>query len=146
MDGNRNPNPSLEGEVRAIQAALSQAGLSPRDIDYINPHGTGSAIGDTTELQAIRQCGLDHAYLNATKSIVGHGLSAAGCVELIAVLLQMKQGQLHPTRNLDNPFEPSYNWVRDQAVPHTIENALNLSMGFGGVNSAVCLQNIPSLA
>jgi len=140
MDGNRNPDPSLEGEVGAITAALQRAGLSAKDIDYVNPHGTGSTMGDITELEAIRRCGLDHAHLNATKSVIGHGLSAAGAVELIAILLQMQEGWLHPSRNLEQPIEPGLNWVRDQAVPHRIENALNLSMGFGGVNTAVCLR------
>ncbi len=140
MDANRNPNPSIGGEVAAIKAALERAGLSSMDIDYINPHGTGSTIGDVTELESIRQCGLGHAYLNATKSIIGHGLSAAGVVEMIAILLQMKEGRLHPTRNLENPIDSSFKWVGRQAVSHTIENALNLSMGFGGVNTAVCIQ------
>lgn len=140
LDANRNPNPSIEGEVAAIRTALERAGLSPKDIDYINPHGTGSTIGDITELESIHRCGLGHAYLNATKSIVGHGLSAAGAVEMIAVLLQMQESRLHPTRNLENPIEPSFKWVGRQAVPHTIDNALNLSMGFGGINTAVCLQ------
>lgn len=140
MDAHRNPNPSVEGEMRAIKGALACAGLSPQDIDYINPHGTGSPIGDTTELESIRECRLGHAWLNATKSVIGHGLTAAGCVELIAVLLQMKEGRLHPTRNLDNPMETAMKWVGKEAVPHTIDNALNLSMGFGGVNTAVCLQ------
>jgi malonyl-ACP decarboxylase len=143
MDGNRNPNPSVEGETAAIRAALARAGLGAAAIDYINPHGTGSTIGDITELDSIRQCGLDHAWLNATKSITGHGLSAAGSVELIAVLLQMQDGRLHPTRNLENPFDASFRWVRGEPVPHRIENALNLSMGFGGVNTAVCLQRWP---
>jgi malonyl-ACP decarboxylase len=142
MDANRNPNPSTEGEVAAIKAALLRAGLSPKNVDYINPHGTSSVIGDITELDSLRQCGLGNAWLNATKSITGHGLSAAGAVELIAVLLQMEKGQLHPTRNLENPIEPSFRWVGDEAVSHTIENALNLSMGFGGVNTVVCLQRV----
>lgn len=140
MDGNRNPNPSLEGEANVIQRALNHAQLSAKAIDYINPHGTGSPIGDEIELQAIHRCDLTHAYLNATKSIIGHGLSAAGAVELIATLLQMRTAQLHPTRNLDDPLEPSYHWVADQLISHEIKHALNLSMGFGGVNSAVCLQ------
>ena len=140
MDRNRNPNPSLEGEVRVIKKALEQAKLSAKEIDYINPHGTGSLIGDETELQALQHCDLSHVYLNATKSITGHGLSSAGTVEVIATLLQMQEGRLHPTRNLENPIEPSYNWVQRQSVPHAIERALNLSMGFGGVNSAICLQ------
>lgn len=140
MDANRNPNPSVEGEIAAIRAALARAGLGPNDIDYVNPHGTGSPIGDVTELETLRRCELGHAWLNASKSIIGHGLSAAGAVELIAVLLQMKHGRLHPTRNLDNPIETSFKWVGPEGQAHTIRNALNLSMGFGGVNTAVCVQ------
>lgn len=142
MDGNRNPNPALAGEVGVIQKALQQAKLSAQDIDYINPHGTGSIIGDETELQAIRDCELTHAFLNATKSVTGHGLTAAGTVEIIATLLQMRAGRLHPTMNLDTPIEPAYHWVRSQAISHTIKRALNLSIGFGGINSAVCLERV----
>lgn len=141
VDANRNPNPSHEGEVRVVQETLKQAKLSAQEIDYINPHGTGSVIGDEIELRAIRDCQLSHAYINATKSITGHGLSAAGTVEVIATLLQMKESRLHPTRNLEDPIEPSYNWVRGQSIQHTIKHALNLSMGFGGINTAICLQN-----
>jgi malonyl-ACP decarboxylase len=140
MDGNRNPNPSLEGEMQAIQNALDASGRTPAQIDYINPHGTGSIVGDETELKALRACGLSGAYINATKSLTGHGLSAAGAVEVIATLLQMRAGQLHPTRNLENPIDPELNWVKDKAVDHSIENALTLSMGFGGINTALCWQ------
>ena len=140
MDGNRNPDPSLKGEVRAIQTALQRAGCAPREIDYVNPHGTGSLIGDETELQAIVACQLSNASLNATKSITGHGLSAAGAVEVIATLLQMRAGRLHPTRNLDHPIDPSLNWVRQESVARRIDTALTLSMGFGGINTALCLR------
>ena len=139
-DANRNPNPSVEGEVRVMEKALRQAELSPNDIDYINPHGTGSVIGDEIELQAIRQSKMAGAYINTTKSIIGHGLSAAGAVELVATALQMREEALHASRNLQKPLSDSYNWVRHQAVSHSIKHALNLSMGFGGINSAVCLQ------
>lgn len=140
MDGNRNPNPSLEGEVSVIEKTLLRAELEAQEIDYINPHGTGSTIGDQTELQALHQCGLRHAYINTTKSIIGHGLSAAGTMEVVATLLQMEAGRLHPSRNLDTPIEPSYNWVLKESIPHDIKNAITLSMGFGGVNTALCLQ------
>ncbi len=140
MDGNRNPNPSFDGEVNVIQKTLNQAKLTAKDIDYINPHGTGSIIGDEPEIKAIRHCELTHARLNATKSITGHGVSSAGTVEVIATLLQMQERQLHPTRNLENPLEPAFNWVLHQSESHVIEHALNLSMGFGGINSAICLQ------
>jgi malonyl-ACP decarboxylase len=140
MDGNRNPEPSLEGETRAIQSALSAALAPPAQIDYVNPHGTGSIVGDETELKALRACGLADAYLNATKALIGHGLSAAGTVEVIATLLQMQAGQLHPTRNLENPIDPTLNWIRKESIGHQIENALTLSMGFGGINTALCWQ------
>jgi len=138
MDGNRNPEPSFEGETRAIRSALGAALLPPAQIDYVNPHGTGSIVGDETELKALRACGLADAYLNATKSLIGHGLSAAGTVEVIATLLQAQAGQLHPTRNLENPIDPTLNWVRSKSIDHPIENALTLSMGFGGINTALC--------
>lgn len=141
MDGNRNPNPSREGERRVIQQALDQANLSSEAIDYVNPHGTGSHIGDLTELQALRDCQLTHAYINATKSITGHGLSAAGVVELIATLLQMEAGQLHPTRNLQEPLDGSFRWVGQEKTTVPITHSLNLSFGFGGINTAVCLKN-----
>jgi malonyl-ACP decarboxylase len=141
MDGNRNPDPSLEGETQTIRNALGASGLSPADIDYVNPHGTGSVAGDETELKALRACGLTHAYLNATKSTIGHGLSAAGVVEVIATLLQMKAGRLHPTCNLENPVDPGFQWVTDKSIDHAIENALTLSIGFGGINTAICWQS-----
>lgn len=140
VDGNRNPNPSLEGETRVIGEALRQAGVPASAIGYVNPHGTGSKIGDEIELEALRRCGLDHVHLNATKSITGHGLTAAGTVEVVATVLQMKESRIHPTRNLEEPIEPSYNWVRHAPVSQTIDYALSLSMGFGGINTAICLQ------
>ena len=142
MDKNRNPNPSFEGEVRVIELALAQAGIEPSEIDYINPHGTGSTIGDEIELEAISHCGLSHAHINATKSIAGHGLTSAGAIEVIATLLQMKAGQLHPSRNLFNPMSNDYNWVQHQAKTHQIKHAVTMSMGFGGVSSALCLSAV----
>jgi malonyl-ACP decarboxylase len=138
MDANRNPNPSLDGETQAIRYALDASQCPPSQIDYINPHGTGSIVGDETELKALHACGLMNAYLNATKSLIGHGLSAAGTVEVIATLLQMRAGQLHPTRNLENPIDPTLNWVKNKSIDHAIESALTLSMGFGGINTALC--------
>ena len=142
MDGNRNPDPSLQGETHAIQSALDASGWPAPRIDYVNPHGTGSIAGDEAELKALHACGLTDAFLNATKSLIGHGLSAAGTVEVIATLLQMQAGRLHPTRNLENPIDPTLNWVRDKVVDHQIENALTLSMGFGGINTALCWQRV----
>lgn len=139
--GNRDTAPSSEGEVRAINDCLSQAKMVASDIDYINPHGTGSPTGDAIELTALNASGLSHAHINTTKSITGHGLTSAGAVEVIATLLQMQKGQLHPSLNLNNPIDPTFNWTRDQPVVHKIRNAINLSYGFGGINSAICLSS-----
>lgn len=142
MDGNRYPSPSYEGEVNVISRALKMANLEGKQIDYVNPHGSGSIIGDKIELQALRNCGLTRAHINATKSITGHGLSAAGAVEVIATILQMKMGQLHPTRNLVKPIDMSFNWVQKKSIQHRIQKALNLSIGFGGINTALCLERL----
>jgi malonyl-ACP decarboxylase len=139
-DGNRGPEPSLSGEVRAIRLALQRAGLDPNQVDYVNAHGTGSPLGDDTELTAYREIGLAHAKINATKSIVGHGLSAAGAVELAAVFLQMREGRLHATRNLDTPIDPTFQWVPGGGQQFTIQNALKVSFGFGGIDAAVVVR------
>lgn len=136
--GNRGPDPSPAGELRAIAAALQDAGLAAQQIDYVNTHGTGTPLGDDTEAAALSAAGLGHAHLNATKSLVGHGLSAAGAVEMAAVLLQMQQGRLHPTAQLANPVQPELNWVlAGQPRVHRIRHALKLSFGFGGIDTAI---------
>jgi malonyl-ACP decarboxylase len=140
MDAHRNPDPSADGETAAINGALAAAGLRAGDIDYVNPHGTGSPLGDVVELESLRRTGLDHAWINATKPLTGHGLTAAGATELVAILLQMQAGRLHPTRNLFDPIDPGFRWVGPEGQDHAIENAINLSMGFGGINTAVCVQ------
>lgn len=142
MDGNRNPNPTYEGELYALRTALEHAGVDPGKIDYVNPHGTGSLIGDEIELRAIRDGGLAQASINATKSLVGHSLSAAGVVEIIATLLQMRESRLHPTLNLDQPIDDRFHWIKQETVEKSIRYAVKLSMGFGGINTAVCLENL----
>ena len=68
----------------AIRRALRRSGLAAAQIDYVNPHASGSRIGDATELLALRESGLAHAAINTTKSLTGHGLAAAGAVEVVA--------------------------------------------------------------
>lgn len=140
-DGNRNPDPSVEGEARAITQAMQRAGLVADSIDYVNPHGTASKLGDQVELEAIRRCGLSKARINTTKSIIGHGLSAAGVMELAASILQMDQATLHPCLNLEEPMDHGFGWVGGVAEACEIRHALNLSFGFGGINTAVCISN-----
>ncbi|MCX4743985.1 polyketide beta-ketoacyl:ACP synthase [Kitasatospora sp. NBC_01287] len=140
-DAHRSPHPSLDGESAVIRAALEHAGWRPEDVDYVNPHGSGSGRGDETELAALAACGLGGVRLNATKALTGHGISAAGAVEVAATLLQMEAGRLHPTRNLAHPIDPRPRWVGPEAEPHSVRRALSLSYGFGGINTAICLRN-----
>lgn len=140
-DGSRGPEPNGEGQQRAARTALAAAGLEARDIDYVNGHATGTPQGDDTELETYRALGLEHAWINATKSIVGHGLSAAGTIELAAVLIQMRDGRLHATRNLERPLDDAFRWVGPATVPHRIRQALKLSFGFGGTDVAIVVQS-----
>ena len=139
VDGQRGPEPCGVGQGRAIAAALAQAGLTAADIDYVNAHGTGTPKGDVTEAATLAAAGLDHAWINAGKSVTGHGLAAAGALEVAATLLQMRAGRLHATRNLDDPLDPDLRWVRGAAVEHRIRHALKLSFGFGGCDCALVL-------
>ncbi|AKU21009.1 beta-ketoacyl synthase N-terminal-like domain-containing protein [Massilia sp. NR 4-1] len=139
-DASRQPHPSQQGEMRAVGQALAHAGWRASEIDYVNPHGSGSPLGDETELAALRASGLGDAWINTTKSLAGHGLTAAGALETVALALQMREQRLHPCANLEQPIG-SARWVPAQGSPARIGKALKLSMGFGGINIAMCFQH-----
>ena len=139
LDGNRSPEPSQKGEERAINTALAMADLQPESIDYVNTHGTGSPLGDKTEVAALKSVGLHRGLLNSTKSLIGHCLTAAGVVEAIATILQMKFGFCHPTKNLVTPIDASLNWVKETSVQAEIKYAISNSFGFGGINTALLI-------
>lgn len=138
-DGTRGPEPDMRGQVRAAENALAEAGLAPADIDHVNGHATGTPAGDEAELATYRALGLSRARINATKSILGHGLAAAGAIEVAAVLMEIQTGRLHPTRNLDDPLDPRFDWVGAETVPHAIRHALKFSFGFGGTSAALVI-------
>jgi malonyl-ACP decarboxylase len=137
LDGHRDPDPSAGGEAEAMRRAVAMSGIDADRIDYVNTHGSGSVLGDACEVEALRQAGLSGARLNATKSLTGHTLSAAGAIEAIATLIQMHGGFLHPTRNLDCPIAGDLCWVRAAAELADIRYALNHSVGFSGINTAI---------
>ncbi len=140
VDGNRGPEPNSEAQQKVAHTALQQAGLQAGDIDYVNGHATGTPLGDKTELETYKELGLNKAWINTTKSILGHGLSSAGAIELAAVFLQMREGQLHPCNNIDPALDPTLKWVGSAPQPHKIQNALKFSFGFGGINTALVLK------
>lgn len=142
MDANRNPNPSVEGEKIAMAKAIKVADIKSDQINYINTHGTGSVIGDNTEAEAIISIGLNVAKANSTKSLIGHGLSAAGVVECIATLIQMNENFIHQNKNLITPISDKIDWVKDKTEYKEINYAMSNSWGFGGLNSSIIIEKI----
>ncbi|MEL6561321.1 MAG: beta-ketoacyl synthase N-terminal-like domain-containing protein [Bacteroidota bacterium] len=142
LDANRNPNPSVEGESRAITNALQSADLEPGLVDYINLHGTASALGDETELNAVKMSGLKPQYANSTKSLIGHGLTAAGLTEAIATIIQMEEGFIHQSNNMTDPMASELNFPTEGAVQADISYALSNGFGFGGINTSILLENL----
>jgi 3-oxoacyl-[acyl-carrier-protein] synthase II len=132
------PHPEGEGAVRAILAALRDAGFAPTDIMHVNAHATSTPTGDMAEIAALHRSLGSHAVLTSTKSMTGHLLGAAGAVESIATILAVHHGTVPPTINLDEPDEALDLDVAAHKARHMeIPAALNNSFGFGGHNAAL---------
>jgi 3-oxoacyl-(acyl-carrier-protein) synthase len=140
-DATRLTKPDLGGQVRAMRGALEDARTTPGDVDYVNAHATSTPLGDAVEVAALKEVFGDHAYripVNSTKSMLGHCLSSAGLVELVATILQMERGALHPTINQEEKDpELDLDFVPNQARPARIEVAISNGFGFGGLNSCL---------
>ncbi len=137
------PAPGGEGGMRAMQAALKDAGLQPKDVDYINAHGTSTGLGDMGELTAVKTlfAGTD-ACMSSTKSMTGHLLGAAGAVESIFCVLAIRDGIVPPTINLQDPEDEvgDFNLVPNKAQKRDVKVALSNSFGFGGTNASLILK------
>ncbi len=132
--------------ARTMKLALKNAGLKPNQVDYINAHATSTVVGDAVEVKAIRQLFKSHAdrlVVNATKSLVGHTLGAAGAIGSVACVLSLKQGVIHPTLNLDEP-DPAcaLSGLSGQAQERPIKVAMLNAFGFGSNNAAVVFRRI----
>jgi len=134
------PSESGEGGERSMRAALAKAGLEPKDIDYINAHGT-STMADTIELGAVERMMGEFAgsvTMSSTKSMTGHLLGAAGAIEAIFSILAIRDQVAPPTINLDNPaVETAVDLAPNAPVKREINVALSNSFGFGGTNASV---------
>ena len=140
LDGNSLSNPSIDGEVRAIAGALSRSRLDAREIGYVNAHGTGTPAGDDAELAALESVfgdAITVPWVNSTKALIGHTLSAAGAVEAVATVVQMKGGFVHGNPVLDHPVSDRHRFVGATAEAADIAHALSNSFGFGGFNTSV---------
>lgn len=129
-----------EGGERSMRAALKNAGLEPKDVDYINAHGT-STMADVIELGAVeRMMGEDAGTvtMSSTKSMTGHLLGAAGAIEAIFSVLALRDQVAPPTINLDNPaVDTAVDLAPNKKVEREINVALSNSFGFGGTNASV---------
>ncbi|EKE72753.1 beta-ketoacyl-ACP synthase II [Celeribacter baekdonensis] len=134
-----------DGGFRAMQAALNRAGLEPKDVDYINAHGT-STMADTIELAAVERLLGDAAAkttMSSTKSSIGHLLGAAGAVEAIFCVLAIRDQVAPPTINLENPaVEPVLDLAPNVKREREINVALSNSFGFGGTNASLVLKKV----
>ena len=134
------PSEDGEGGERSMRAALKNAGLEPKDVDYINAHGT-STMADTIELGAVERLmgdAADKVTMSSTKSATGHLLGAAGAIEAIFCMLAIRDQVAPPTINLDNPaVETPIDLAPNKKVERKIDVALSNSFGFGGTNASV---------
>jgi len=135
------PEENGTGMALAMQRALKEAQVDPREIDHINAHGTSTKLNDICETRAIKKVFGSHAYdllITSNKSMIGHTLGAAGGIESVFSVLSIYHGQIPPTINLDNPDpECDLNYCANQKVEKDIEFALCNSFGFGGTNGCI---------
>jgi len=141
-----SPPEDGHGAASAMANALSSAGVSPEQVNYINAHGTSTKLGDIAEITAVKKVfggAADTLAVSSTKSMVGHLLGAAGAVEAIFTILAMRDGVAPPTINLDNPDEGcDLNLVANRAQTMDIEYALSNSFGFGGTNGSLLFKRV----
>ena len=138
------PSENGEGAGEAMQQALSDAGITPEDVGYINAHGTATPLGDLAETVAIKRVFGDWArklVVSSTKSAVGHSLGASGGLELIASVRAIQNGVIPPTINLDHPGEGcDLDYCPNDARDRKLEIALSNSFGFGGHNACILVR------
>jgi 3-oxoacyl-[acyl-carrier-protein] synthase II len=140
------PEPEGRGVARAIQLALSDAGLAPEDIDFVSAHGTATPLNDPVETKAIKLALGERAYklkVASLKSMIGHTIGASGAIESIAGILGMNEDFVHATINLDNPDpECDLDYVPNVGITMPIRAFVKNSMGFGGQNAVVVYKKI----
>jgi nodulation protein E len=145
-DARHITDPSSDGAATAMRRALSNGGLAPEHIGYINAHGTGTDLNDVTETAAIRQVFRSHTErlaVSSTKSMHGHTLGAAGALEAAAAILSIQKGVLPPTANF-NERDPQCDLdvIPNVARNKDVEYCLSNSFAFGGMNVSLAFRKI----
>ncbi|HEV7593527.1 MAG TPA: beta-ketoacyl-ACP synthase II [Gemmatimonadaceae bacterium] len=142
------PAPDGEGAQRAMKRALKDAGLEPKDIQYVNAHGTSTPANDFNETRAIKAVFGDEAKkinVSSTKSATGHMLGAAGAVEAVISSMVVGSGIIPPTINYHNPDpELDLNYTPNVSVKRDVNAVLSNSFGFGGHNTTLAIKRFKS--
>jgi 3-oxoacyl-[acyl-carrier-protein] synthase II len=124
-----------------MRTAITNAGLEPSQVDYINAHGTSTAYNDKFETQAVKSLFGDHAYkvpMSSTKSMTGHLLGAAGGVEAIAAVKALVDDRIPPTINYETPDpDCDLDYVPNTARDAGVTVAMSNNYGFGGTNASL---------
>jgi 3-oxoacyl-[acyl-carrier-protein] synthase II len=124
-----------------MASALADAGIKPRDVDYINAHGTATPLGDPAETRAIKQVFGEHAYdvaISSTKSMIGHAFGGAGAIEALACVNAVYTDTIHPTINYEYPDpDCDLDYVPNVARQTPVRVALSNSFGLGGQNACL---------
>lgn len=143
-DAGHITRPDRNGIAAAIRAAITDAGLEPDVISYINAHGTGTEANDLAETEAIHQVFGTHAEsiaVSATKSMHGHALGAASAMELVATVLAVQKKLIPPTANFTSAGDGcDLDYVPNYARPEAIKIALSNSFAFGGLNAVIVIK------
>jgi len=138
------PAPDAYGAYKAMEKAVKDAGVEPKELDYINAHGTSTDMNDRLESAAIKKLFGEDAgkvAISSTKSMTGHLLGAAGAIEAIACLMVINDGVIPPTINYITPDEQcDLDYVPNKARKKEVKYAMSNSLGFGGHNASIILK------
>ena len=142
------PREDGESAADAMELAIREAGLQPRDVDYINAHGTSTPLGDLAEIRAIERVFGDDAYkvnISSTKSMTGHMMGAAGAVEALACIHAIRDGVIPPTvhfQHEDPKIDYRLNLTLNERQERRVRVALSNNFGFGGQNASLIFRAI----
>jgi nodulation protein E len=141
-------NPSIDGASMAMQQALDDAALAPSDIDYVNAHGTATAVNDINETRAIKRVfgnAANKHSISSTKSMHGHCLGAGGGIEAVAAVKAILEGFIPPTVGLDEPDpECDLDYTPNVGKKRDVSYAMSNSFAFGGLNAVLVFGPSPA--
>jgi len=145
-DAHHITQPSAEGSAKAVRMALRDAGIGPEQVGYVNSHGTGTTVNDSTETRTLKLVFGSHASklaMSSTKAMHGHTLGAAGAIEATAAILALTKGFIPPTINFTEcDPECDLDCVPNVARQAEFEYAISNSFAFGGLNAVLAFRRI----